>query len=112
MSIPETISLSRIANPHWIARAGPSKSAEKPVSSRIDLPSSEVLQLPTNGVVMHRQELVPPPIAELSRGSGRPNDVSEEHGRRHTVEHGTWPEASDELLYLVQDLLDRPAKRK
>ncbi len=85
---------------------------EKPVASRVDLPSSEVLQLPTNGVVMHRQELVPPPIAEFSRRSGRPNDVSEEHGRQHTVEHGTWPAASDELLYLVQDLLRSTREEK
>ena len=78
---PETLKLVANRQPTLDRSCGSVEEGEEPIPRRVDLPPPEVLQLPTDGFVMHGKKFAPTLIANLGGRDRRANNVREEDSR-------------------------------
>src|ERR1700686_11157 len=82
----------------------PVEGGEESVAGGADLLPAEMFELATHRRVMLFEEVAPGFIAQRCRPCSRPDDVGEQDGGEDAIGLGSWPNAREECLDLVDPL--------
>src|SRR6266849_1073561 len=83
----------------------PVEARHEAVARGVDLDAAVVHELAAHELVMAREELAPPLVAEPHRGLGRAHEIGEDDRCEHTVGYMGRPHTGQELLDLAEKLL-------
>jgi hypothetical protein len=97
-SVPSRWAASRIAQPHWIARAGPSKVARKPAPVGVDLTAAKAFELSAHHRIVTVEQIAPAALTNFDHALGGSDDVGEQHRSEHAIGFGTRAQAGEELV--------------